>query len=510
MNNTNNNARIAKNTLMLYMRMIFVMFVSLYTVRVVLNALGAENYGLYNVIGGVVVLFSFLTSTLASASQRYFAFEIGRNDYKKLNKVFSLTLILYFIAGFIIVILGETIGLWFIKTKMTIPDGSMRSAVLIYQFSIISFVFSIITSPFQALIIAQEKMNIYAWVGIIEAILKLSVAFLFKYLPIDKLIAYGLMVMISHIVVNSIYIIYCRIKYSSSKFVFYWNKQLANEIVSYSGWNMYGGVANVIRSQGINILVNIFFNPIVNAARGIAFQISTAINSFASNFYTAVRPQITKYYAQEDIDSTIRLVFSSSKFSFYLLLLLSTPIIIFRHEILDLWLVDIPEYTEIFTLLVIVNAMIDSLSNPLMTLVQATGKVKQYQLIVGTIIILNLPFSYLFLSLGYGAEITMVISILISIILLIVRIIILKKIMTFPLKDYFANIICRIVATSLMTSFFSYMLKKIFVVNEPNFSTLIIFVVISVLLTGIAIVIIGLSNSERNYILSLIKKKMAK
>lgn len=503
---SSNNIRIAKNTVMLYIRMLFVLFVSLYTVRVVLNALGAEEYGLYNVVGGVVVLFSFLTNTLATASQRYFAYEIGRNDDKRLNLLFSLTFVLYISFAIIILVLAETLGLWFVVSQMTIPSGSMREAVIIYQFSVVSFIFSILTTPFQALIIAREKMGIYAIIGIIEAVLKLLVALTFVYLPINKLVAYGFLFLLSHLITNSVYIFYCRYKYLSSRIYFYWNKALAKEIIFYSGWNMYGGFANVLKSHGINILINIFFNTTVNAARGIAFQINNAVNSFSSNFYTAVRPQITKNYAMGERQSTLSLVFMSSKLSYFMLMALSIPVLILKNELLTWWLGDVPNYTEIFVFLVIINSLIDSLSNPLMTLVQATGRVKLYQCIVGTLILLNLPISYIFLFIGYEPEITMYVSIMISVLLLIVRILVLRYLVSFPIKDYCLKIIVKVICTSVLAFFLCSILYNNITLDANSVVSLISNLFIHIIVTMSVIVLVGLSRNEIKSLISLLKR----
>ena len=252
------NKTIAKNTLLLYLRMALTMLVSLYTVRVVLNVLGEVDYGIYNVVGGIVVMFAFLSRTLASASQRYFAYELGRGDYEKLNNVFNLTLILYVLVIVIIIVLAETLGLWFLHAKMTIPEDRMSAAEMIYQFSIVSFCFTILMTPYQALLIAREDMNVYAFVGVLEAVLYLAVALSLKVIPFDHLIVYGAFMTGAALIVNSIYYIYSRLKYPESRFKKYWDPKLAKEISSYSGWNIFGAIANVLRSQGINILINIF------------------------------------------------------------------------------------------------------------------------------------------------------------------------------------------------------------------------------------------------------------
>ena len=337
------NNRIAKNTMYLYIRMALTMIVSLYTVRVVLNVLGEVDYGIYNVVGGIVVMFSFLSSTLASASQRYFAFELGRQNTQKLSNVFNLTLYLYLLVVCIVVLLSETIGLWFLNTKINIPIERMVAAKYVYQFSVFSFCYSLVMTPYQALLIAREDMNVYAFVGVLESILYLAVAFLIKAIKFDHLIIYGLLILIVRITTQSIYIIIAYKRYPESHIKWYWDSYLVKDMASYSGWNLLGAIANVARSQGINILISMFFSPAINAARGLAHQVSGTLNSFASNFYTAVRPQVTKRYAMGDENSTNSLIFSSSKFSYYLILFLAASVIVYVGPILQLWLVKVPQ-----------------------------------------------------------------------------------------------------------------------------------------------------------------------
>ena len=503
------NRRIAKNTVLLYARMFLVMLVSLYTVRVVLNVLGEVDYGIYNVVGGIVVMFAFLSRTLASASQRYFAYELGRRDYEKLNNVFSITLILYILIIIIILILAETLGLWFLHAKMTIPDDRMFAAEMIYQFSIVSFCFTILMTPYQALLIAREDMNVYAFVGVLEAVLYLIVAISLKIIPFDHLIVYGALMTVAALVVNSIYYIYSRVKYPESRFRKYWNPQLAKEITSYSGWNIFGAIANVLRSQGINILINMFFSPAINAARGLAYQVSGALNLFASNFYSAVRPQVTKKYAAGDINETNNLIFSSSKLSYYLILFLAVSVIVFIHPVLQLWLVDIPRYTELFVSLLIIVVLIDSLSNPLMTLVQATGRVKVYQLVVSILLIMNLPISWVLLKLGFPAEYTMYTAIAISFVLLFARVIILKRMVDFPAKDYVTSILSRVILSTALCFIVS-LPTRVFIYDNTSgkFLFLALCVGLSVILNMAVIYIVGLNKTERTMIRKFVESKL--
>ena len=497
---------------MLYIRMGLVMIISLYATRVVLDVLGEDDYGIYNVVGGVVVMFSFLSRTLASASQRYFAFEIGRGDFDKLNKVFNINLILFAIVIGIVLVLAETVGLWFVNTQMTIPDERMSAARWVYQFAVLSFCAHLIAIPYQATIIAREKMHVYAFIGIMEALLNLAIVLLLKALnwDYDVLIVYGALMLLVHIITNGSYVVVARKRFEETRIKLYWEKHQVKEIISYSGWNLFGAVAGIARSQGINILINVFFNPAINAARGLSYQVNNALNQFASNFYTAVRPQVTKYYAQGDSSATMSLVFSSSKFAYYLLLFLAVPVMVFSHEVLDLWLVEIPEYTELFLILVVIIGLIDSVSNPLMTLAQATGKVKLYQSVVGSIIILNLPFSWLFLRLGFPAEATMYVAIAVSVLALFARLFILRKLVDFPVLGFCKKVLLRLILTTLCSLALSWAIRALFYGDAVSFWPLLISFFLSVLLTTAVIVFVGFEKHERNTLASMVASKMKK
>ena len=509
-NRTSDNKRIAKNTMMLYIRMFITMLVSLYATRVVLQALGEEDYGIYNVVGGIVVMFSFLSRVLASASQRYFAFELGRNDHERLKQVFNITQILYVLVILVIVIGAESLGLWFLHSKATIPAERMMAAEWIFQFSIISFSFHLFTTPYQAAIIAHEKMNVYALVGILEAVLHLLLALALRFIPLstDILITYGLMVLFNSIVVNSVYIVYSLRNYKESHYNYYWEPKLAKEILSYSGWNMFGAIAGVARSQGINMLINVFFNPSINAARGIAYQVNHAINQFASNFYTAVRPQVTKNYAKDDMSATLSLVFSSSKLTYYLLLFVAVPIMVFAEPILDLWLDVVPEHTLVFTELVIIVALVDSLSNPLMTLAQATGKVGLYQSVVGTLLLLNLPISWIFLRLGYSAEVTMVIAIIIAVVSLFSRLIILRHIVAFPMGNYIVHVLLAITIPTILSYGMVYLLKTFLWPMSNDTFLFLVKIGLALIVTVGIIVCTGLNKREKGMIFGLLRRRL--
>lgn len=495
-----NNKRIAKNTMLLYFRMLLIMGVSLYTVRIVLNTLGVVDYGIYNVVAGIVSMFTFLSGTMASASQRFFAFEIGKNNIVQLKKTFSITVTIYAAIAVIILLLTETIGLWFLNHKMVIPAERMEATQWVYQFSILSFILTIMIIPYQAVIIAREKMKVYAYVSIIEVILKLLIVYILIFFSFDKLKLYSILIFLTSAIIAIIYRLYCKRNFEECTYRFINDRTMYREILSYSGWNIIGSISIVLRNQGINILLNIFFNPVVNAARAIAFQINSVLLNFINNFYTAVRPQITKSYAAGDLKYMKDLVFQSSKFAFYLMMLLSIPLLLETEYILTLWLKELPEYVVIFSQLVIINSLIEVMNLPLVSAIQATGKMKLYQTTVSSFMLLNLPISYLFLKKGFPPETTMYISITISLLSFIPRLLICQKIAQIPAMQYVTNVFIR--TTIVFSS--SYIIPLILnVFLDEGFLRFFIACITVVVSGPLVIYFIGLTKTERIYLKNL-------
>lgn len=499
------NNKIAKNTFFLYIRMLLVLAVNLYTVREVLSILGVENYGIQNVVGGVVTMFSFLTGVMVSASQRFFAFELGKKDFVKLNQYFNLTIWCYVIIAFIVLLFAETIGWWFLHTEMVIPAERMSAAEWVFQFSIVSFMIQMMVIPYNSIMIAREKMNIYAYVSIVEVILKLAIVYLLLVLDFDKLKAYATLNCCAIFVISFFYITYSQRKYSETRLTLFWDKKMFRELASYSGWNLLGALSGVLRSQGINILLNIFFNPTVNAARAIAFQVNNSINQFVNNFFQAVRPQITKQYAAGELEQFMLLVFRSSRFCCYLMFFFAIPLLLETPYVLNLWLDKIPEYTVLFTRLVIITAVVESISYPLMTAIQATGIMKWYQICTGGLLLLNLPISYLFLKFDYPPQITMIVSIVIAIFSQLARIIFSKKLLGMSVKRYSVDVLSKI----LLVFFFSFLLPMAFYcLFSSGFLRLFIVVVGSVLSCAFSVYFIGITQVERSALQSVFQKKI--
>lgn len=483
------------------------MAVQLFTVRIILNTLGVVDYGIQNVVGGIVVMCSFLSDTMASASQRFFAFEIGRKDNVQLKRTFSMTIIIYAIIAVIILLLAETVGLWFLNNKLVIPHERMVAANWVYQFSILSFIVTIMTIPYVAAIIAYENMKVFAYVSILEVVLKLLVVYMLVWFTFDKFKMYALLLFITTIITTFTYRTICKQKYEECRFRFYWEKKLFNTLIGYSGWNLFGAIASILNNQGINILLNLFFGPTVNAARAIAFQVNSSVNQFVMNFFKAVQPQITKHYAANENEKMLHLVFQGSKISFFLLLIISMPLLLETKYILTLWLKETPEYVVIFTRLVIITALVDSLSYALQTAAQATGKIKLYQTVVGGAMLLNLPTSYIFLHYGYAPEITMVIALFISVACLSLRLWILTKLIDLSLILFLKDVL----SVALFTAIISYLLPIfLFIQLNEGVTKFFVIVLVGLITTTLSIYFIGLKLNERRFMLQIIQNKLLK
>ncbi|MGQ1946432.1 lipopolysaccharide biosynthesis protein [Geofilum sp. OHC36d9] len=481
------------------------MGVTLYTVRVVLSVLGEVDYGLYTVIGGVVTMFAFLSNTMASASQRFYSFELGRRDFVRLKQVFSLTFIIYVGIAIFILLLAETVGLWFLNTQMTIPADRLNAANWVYQFSVFAFVVNVLSIPYNAAIIARENMKAFAYISILEALLKLAIVYILVIFSFDKLKLYAVLMFGVTFLISFSYFLYAYKKYKECKVIYYWDRQLFSTLVSYSGWSLFGSLSGIARNHGVNILLNLFFNPIVNAARAIAYQVSNAISQFATNFSTAVRPQIIKYYASNETELMMQLVFKSSKFSFFLLYIFSLPLILETNFVLNIWLKSIPDYAGLFTTLVIVVALIDSLSYSMMTVAQATGKIRNYQIWVGGTQLMNLPVSYLFLKLGYPPESTMYVAIVFSVICLFIRLVLLKKMVGLNILEFTRDVLIRVALISMVSYGILSFIVRAFAEGWLRFIT---GGFISVIIASVSIFLIGLTSEERSLVIHFLKNKV--
>lgn len=426
------------------------MGVGLYTVRAILDLLGVVDYGIYNVVGGVVSMFAFLNGTLSTSSQRYFSIELAKGNMRRLNQWFCLNITTFSLFIILFVVIAETVGLWFVNAKMNIPEERMFAANVVYQLSIISFCINFFSIPYNALIIAHEKMSAFAYISIVEALLKLGIVYILSIITWDKLIVYGVLMFLTACSITSFYIIYNHLHFKESKYHPYWNKQEIKELISFSGWHFFGTFSVTIRSQGINILINLFFNPAVNAARAVAFQIYHAVAQLSNNFFIAVKPQIYKSYAAHDYEGLYKLILRSSIMTSFLISILIYPILANTQYILSLWLKEVPEYAVVFTQLVLINGLIDSINGPTAAAMLATGKIRNYELLVGGGIILNLPISYIVLKLGGEPTATIVVSIIISTYTTLMRAYLLSKAINISMKRYIYMFIKLIIASLLI------------------------------------------------------------
>ena len=427
------------------------MLVSLYTSRIVLITLGIEDYGIYSLVAGFIIMFEILNGAISSATQRFLTFEIGRKDPIQIRNVFSMSINIHLIIAFLILILGETVGLWFLNTQLVIPPERMEAAQWVYQFALFAVMVSVLSSPYNAIIIAYERMGVFAIVSIISVVLKLVIVFMLQWFGYDKLKMYAIFTFGVTLIIRFIYGAYCKRKFEESKFRFYWDTNLFKKLFNHLGWMLFGTTSVVLAGQGVNILMNIFFGVTVNAARGIAYTVKGTVTSFISNFMIAVNPQIIKNYAQENFNEMYNLVFRSSKFSFFLMFYLSLPVILLADTILHWWLKIVPDYAVIFSRLIIIDLFFTILFSPIGTVSQATGKIKPYQLTISIGYLLLFGLSYLFFRMGYPSYFTFIIMIIMSVLGLFARLFILKFQISFPIKKYIENVLVPIALVVLIS-----------------------------------------------------------
>lgn len=499
-NTSTNNKRIAKNTLMLYFRMLFLMVVSLYTSRVVLNALGVEDFGIYNVVGGVVAMFSMLSGSLSAAITRFITYELGTGNRENLKKIFSSAVTIQIGLAIVIILLAEAAGIWFLNVKMNIPETRMTAANWVFQFSILTFAINLISVPYNASIIAHERMSAFAYISILEALGKLAIAYLITVSPMDRLIFYALLMCVVALLIRLVYGGYCKKHFEECIYHFLWDKDLLKHMFGFAGWNFIGASAGVLRTQGINILLNIYFDPVVNAARGIAVQVNNAVSSFSTNFLMAVNPQIIKSYSKQDNERAYMLAMCGARFSFLLLSVISLPIICETEYILKLWLKMVPNYSVTFVRLALILAIVEVISLPLVTLQQATGKIRNYQIVVGTLHMINFPVSFIFLHFGFNPEIVYLIAIILAFISLYARLYMLKQVVDISIIKFNKEVVFRSVIVALLM-FSSLSMAEEYMHNF--FASIMLSLVIAVFWSFA----VGLKKQELIYAYSKIIKK---
>lgn len=483
--------------------MLFLIAINFYTSKVILKSLGIDDYGIYIAVGGFASMFGMISTALSGAISRYLTISIAKDTTERLREIFSSSLLIQLALCAIVLIVCETIGVWFINTQLIIPTDRIFAANWVFQFSILTFIINLINIPYNSLIIAHEKMSIFAYVGIFEGLGLLFISIIVKYSPIDILISYAMLITLQYIIIRLFYSIYCGRKYPESRFKFVFDKVLIKEMFSFAGWNFIGSAASVLRSQGINLLINMSYAASVIAARGLAMQVNNAISNFVMNFTTAIRPRITKSYAVNDRSTYETLVFQCTKISFLMLIMICLPVLSEINSLVNIWLDEVPEYTISFIQIILILTLVESYSNALTYLLLATAKIKRYQLVVGSTLLFNFPLAYIVLKLGFSPVATVGTSIFISVICLIERLYFLYDMLQFPVVKYLKDVILRTVVVFLLSLITPVAICTLF--EESN-----IRIIPNMLLTEIATIAIiytvGLNNSERTFITNEIRK----
>ena len=491
----------------MYARMLLLLVLSLYTSRIVLATLGVKDYGLYNVVGGIVTMFAFINTAMGNSTSRFIIFALGKGDENELKNVVGVSFVIHWVLAGIILVLAETIGLWFLYNKMVIPEGRMMAAMWVYQFSVISCMVSVISVPFNAMIIAHEKMGAFAFISIVDALLKLLIVYVIQVSAYDKLVVYAALLLLVSIMDRIIYQIYCFRHFKEAKNIKFKRSDTIGQMTSYAGWSIVGNMAYVGYTQGLNILLNMFFGPAVNAARGVAFQVQGAIKGFVTNFQTAVTPQIIKSYSQGDYKRLHTLVYYSSKFSFFLLYCMVLPISIEAKTLLGLWLKEVPNYAVVFTILILWIMLIEPLSNPIDKANQATGKIRNYQIVEGGVLLLILPIAYYVLKLGAEPYAVFVVQFAIMVIVQILRLFLVCHKIKMSKREYVKRVLLRCVLVMLTSSVIPIVL---YVMLPQSIISFIIVVLVSLFSVLSCSYCIGLTVEERTIVREKVQQYIAK
>ncbi len=502
------NKRIAKNTLLLYFRMLFTIVVGLYTSRVVLNTLGVSDYGVYNVVGGIVAMLSFLNSALTAASQRFIAFELGHGDISKLKRIFCTSVTIHAVLAVIIFIIAETIGLWFVNTHLNIDADRMTAANWVYQFSILTFMLTVLSVPYNSCIVAHERMNAFAYISILEVVLKLLIVYLLLVINHDKLVTYGILVFAVALVVRLTYGVYCKRHFEECTYHFNLDKSLFKEMFSFAGWSVVGNLGFSFKDQAANVILNLFFGTVVNAARGVALQVNGIIAGFSTNFMMALNPQITKQYASGDIEGSMNLVYAGSRYSFFLLAFIAIPIMINLDYLLKLWLGTVPGYTSHFLFLALVAALINSMSYPLVTALQATGKIKVFQISICIVMLCELPLAYIVLHFGGKPYMAMYPTVSVVFVGLFTRFIVLKRqVPAYKLRYFTFSIVGKNIVLGMFSFIASYYVHKTL---PANFGTFLLTSAVACLIVALVVYVFGMTQNERTKINNKVKVGFSK
>ena len=483
--------------------MLLTLFVGLYTSRVVLQTLGISDYGLYNVVAGIITLFTFLNSTLASGTQRFMSFALGEQNFNKMKSVFSTAIYLHALFSLIIVVIAEIVGLWLLYNKMQIPDGRMDAAFWVFQFSIFATMVKMMEVPYMATLIAHERMNIYAYISIYDVVMKLLIVFVIQMVVYDKLILYAFLLFVVHVSSALLYLLYCRIKYNETRSIVDFSKSTFKDIASFSIWNIFGCGAVALQGQGVNILLNMFFGTVVNAARGIAFQVNAIILQFVNNFQVAVNPQIVKLYASGQKEEMIKLVLNNSKFAAFLYLIIAIPAFVEIEFVLRMWLGEYPDYAPIFLRIIIVQSLIQTMTRPVVMVVHAVGKMKEVNLTAGVALLLILPVSYVLLKMNVDPVTVMAVNIIPWLFETFFELFYENKFIGFPIWGFYKKVYFVVFPIALLVVTVPYF-AHLYLPME-GWGRFLVVCVISVITSVVTIYYLGLSTHLREMVLDKAK-----
>ncbi|MEG4313861.1 MATE family efflux transporter [Pseudomonas sp. FIP_A4] len=502
-----NHKRILRNTGMLYIRMLLAMVVGLYTTRVLLNVLGVEDFGIYFVVAGFVALLGFMQGALTTATQRYFAFDLGQNSGHNLRGLFNTSLQVHALLAVCIVMLAETAGYWFVSTRLNIPEGRLVAALLAYHLSVASFAVTVMTVPLTAMLMANERMGLFALMSMADLLLKLAAVLLLPYLVYDHLSMYAALLLVVSLLTLSGYLLINRAIFPGVRLQRGFDKKSFHSMLGFTAWNTWGNLAAALSEHGNNVLLNIFFGPAVNAGRSIATQANGALNQFVTNVQAAINPQIVKLYASGEREQMHKLALRAAKYNFFILLVLAMPVLLNPDKLLRLWLVEVPPYAAVFLQLTIVASLINSVSGPLMTSAQATGHIRLYHSVVGGILLLNVPLNYLLLSCGLPPETLLAVTIALAVVALVARLYIITPLIGLPVGLFLSRVVGKATLVALVAGIFAILTQA-----ASSGSLLILFsnLITAMAVTLIAIWMLGLDKSERQYIVSLLKSLKAR
>lgn len=500
-----NSKRIVKNTTFLTIRSFFIMFVSLYTSRVILDKLGIEDFGIYNVVGGFVGIFSFLKTSFSNVTQRYLNISLGRNDINEARRIFNQHLLLYCIAIVVLIVIAETVGLYFVKNKLVIPQERFETAIIIYHFSVLTICISILGIVYNSAIIAHENMRFFSYIGIVEGLSKLGIAFSLIACDFDRLLLYGFLMMSLQFLIQIFNIVYCRIKYDECKFLCYWNRYDILRSMRMIGWDFLNNITFVFKDQLLTILLNVFFGPIVNAARAVTAQVNMAVNNFSTSFLTSTKPQLVKSYAQSDTKYLHSLFFKSSKYSFYIILTFCLPVMFCSHTLLALWLKVVPQNTEVFVIWNLLEAICAVLIVPNWTMTIASGNVKKYVLMCNTANLMVLPLCYFCFLSDFSAIWAYIISFLLRFVELCLSLYNSNLIVRFGMNEYVKKVVRPLIIVTFFSVFCVFWINHFLI---DGFINLVLTTIVSTISILFAVWFWGTTDGERNMCISFVKNKL--